>query len=812
MKNLLLLFAVFISVQVSAQTTLPLKVKGVIIDSATNQPLGFVTVALLDAKTKQPIRGVLSKDDGTFELQSVTSKAYQLEFASLGYTSKILNINGTDTLFNVGRILLSSGGKQLKEVAISAQKPIMKQEVDRISYNVQNDPESPVLSALDIMRKVPLLAVDAADNILLKGSGNYKIFINGKESGLLAKNPSDILKSMPATNIEKIEVITTPPAKYDAEGLSGIINIITKRNLAQGYNVSINGRENSVFGPGISFNPTYKTGKVGISLLSGFSHNGQPELPFGSTQTFSQQNSVLQQSGTNKFSTNSNYITIETSYEIDSLKLLTAQFDAYGNSVLTNVNQLSSLMNSLGVTSQFYNLQNNETDNSTGYDAAVNYQLGFRHKKGRLLTLSYKYIYSPDKDVNNNSFPQRINYPQLYAPDYEQFNTHGSKVHTFQVDYEQPFKTVIAEAGAKAILRDNFSEYHVDDLDSATNKYVTNSAQTNDFNYYQNVYSIYNTYQLNTKEWSVKAGLRLEHTNVNADFASTGSTVHEDYTNFIPSVSLQRKFKTSSMNFGYTERIQRPGINQVNPFINRSNPSYINFGNPGLRPELNHTFELTYSNFTKGSVIVGFNYSFSNNSIQTVSGLQITNIGGKIDSVSTTTYQNLGTNSTLGFNINITENIVKNLSLSTNGVLNYIRLQGDYNGQLYKNQGFYANLSANVSYSFGSGYRIGTAASFLTGNITLQGKSGNSIYLSPVITKSFLNKKATIGLAVNNPFSPYQTIKSTLSTNQYYTSSFSQSNFRSFGVRFNYRFGKLSSELKKSKHEINNDDTKGSAN
>jgi hypothetical protein len=181
MKNLLLIiFCCFISIQLSAQTAPPLTVKGVIIDSATNQPLGYVTVALLDAKTKQSVKGILTKDDGTFVLKSVTGKAYQLAFASVGYTNKVVNISGTDTVVNIGKLFMSPAKNVLKEVSITTQRPLMKQEVDRISYDVQADPESVALTALDIMRKVPLLAVDASDNILLKGSGNYKILIKNR--------------------------------------------------------------------------------------------------------------------------------------------------------------------------------------------------------------------------------------------------------------------------------------------------------------------------------------------------------------------------------------------------------------------------------------------------------------------------------------------------------------------------------------------------------------------------------------------------------------------------------------------------------
>src|SRR4029077_13347907 len=177
---------------------------------------------------------------------------------------------------DLGTIYLKPSGKQLKEVSVVVVKPLIKRDLDGITYDVSADPETPSLSALDMMRKVPLLTVDGNDNIKLKGKANYKILINGKESALMAKNPSDVLRSMPATNIERIEVITTPPAKYDAEGLAGIINIITKKNVDQGYNIGINGRYNTLWGPGFNLNGTLKQGKFGLSAFAGYNvHNEQ---------------------------------------------------------------------------------------------------------------------------------------------------------------------------------------------------------------------------------------------------------------------------------------------------------------------------------------------------------------------------------------------------------------------------------------------------------------------------------------------------------------------------------------------------------
>ncbi|MDB4920149.1 outer membrane beta-barrel protein [Mucilaginibacter sp.] len=811
MKKLLLLaFCWYLSATVMAQSApQTLTVKGITIDSVSNKPLGYVTVVLLDAKTQQAVKSGLTKNDGTFEFKNLALKEYQITFASVGYKSKTIKITGTGTEVNAGNVLLSAASNQLKEVSITAVRPIMKQEVDRISYDVQADPESKAITALDMMRKVPLLSVDADDNIKLKGSGNYKILINGKESALMAKNPSDVLRAMPATNIEKIEVITTPPAKYDAEGLSGIINIITKKNADKGYNANINGRYNSIWGPGINISANAKQGKLGVTLFFGVNKRNTNESSSGNSQLFTNGGSITQ-SGANTRKGNNRYGNFELSYEIDSLNLLTGSIEFFKGNNQQNSSQFTNNLNANGSVVQQYSQLSNGYNNWQGLDAAINYQLGFKQKKERLLTISYKYSYSPNSQYNNEAFADLVNIYHSQQPDFNQYNNAGGKEHTVQVDYAEPFKVVTLEIGGKAILRNNFSNFNRSDRDSATNQYIQNSVYTDNFNYHQDVYSFYNSYQVKLDKYTAKAGLRIEHTSIDADFSSVNAKVNQNYNNLIPSISIQRSFKTSSINFGFTQRIQRPGIYQLNPFVDNSNPQFISTGNPNLQPELNNTFEFTYSNFSKNSFNAGLSYAFSNNSIQNISNLRIDkNPDNTVDTITTTTYQNLGNNRSLGLNLNTNLSITKRITLNLNSEISYIWLKGSYAGQYYTNSGFRGEAFGSLGYKFDGGYRFGFNAGFFSGDVNLQGKSSNFIFNSYVLTKEFLNKKATISLVTNNPYSKYRKFTSTTTTPQFTQSSFFENPYRNYAIRFSYRFGKLNSEIKKNQRGIKNDDTKG---
>jgi outer membrane receptor protein involved in Fe transport len=780
--------------------------KGTITDSTNGKGLSFATLALQNAKTQKTVKNYVTKDDGSFEISVSDSAEWQLVIAFAGFTNKTITISKSSA--DLGKIPLKPADKELNAVTVTAVKPVIKRDLDGISYDVASDPETPSLSALDMMRKVPLLSVDANDNVKLKGKDNYKILINGKESALMAKNPSDVLRAMPATNIERIEVITTPPAKYDAEGLAGIINIITKKKIDQGYNIGLNGRLNTIWGPGFNLNGTYKSGKFGVSGYVGYGIRHDQTNDLGSDQILYSDKSTRSQTGFNSQRGRFVWGNIELSYEIDTLNLLTGSFQFFNGQFDQRGNQSSNAYDSNGILGQSYQLGTNLNNNFGGMDASINYQKGFAKNKNQLLTFSYKYSYSPNTNNINNTISDTLNY---YLPSYKQYNHAGNREQTIQADYVQPFKLFNLEAGAKAILRDNFSNFTSSTFNDSTKDYIINPAQTNDFTYNQDIYSAYNSYSGKWGKWNAKLGLRLEHTTINADFMSTQTKVTQDYNNFIPSVSVQYTLKGSSISLGYTDRISRPGIYQLNPFVDFSNPNYVNTGNPNLQPETNHTFELNYNLFSKNSLSLGLSYAFSNNSIQNVTHLEALTNGGITDTITVTTFENLGSNKNLGINMNLNISSIKNLSISLNAQLSHIWLKGSYNGQFYTNDGSTGNAFLNLGYKFGKDnhFRVGFDAGYFSGDVFLQGYSSYYIFNSYSFAYTFWNKRITLSAVANNPYQQFWTFRTTTTAPDFYQSNYNQIFYRNFALRFNIKVGKLNADIKKNQRGINNDDTKG---
>ena len=409
--------------------------KGILIDSVTKKPASYITVALKSGK--EVIKTVVTEDAGTFRFEKVPTGKYFVNAIAIGYHLKSVQVELKESNLEVdlGNITIAPQVNNLKEVAVTADRPIIKQEVDRLSYDIQADPESKVLTVLDMMRKVPLLSLDADDNIKLKGSSSYKILINGKPSSMVARSPKDVLKSMPASSIQKIEVITTPSSKYDSEGLSGIINIITAKKIDNGYNGSLTLRESGpVGGPGLGGYGTVKQNKFGMTFYFGGGIYNSPDAESSTSRTTTGENpTVLTNIGTRDSKNRNFYGGAELSYEIDTLNLITAEINPNSGFYESRGMQNYSLTGpALPVTYQM--LSTNRFD-WQGLDLSLNYQLGFRGNKERLLTFSYKNAEGKEPQKNDIDFANRINF---IDPNYRQDNVSKSREQTMQIDYAHP--------------------------------------------------------------------------------------------------------------------------------------------------------------------------------------------------------------------------------------------------------------------------------------------------------------------------------------------------------------------------------------
>ncbi|TKT92346.1 outer membrane beta-barrel family protein [Dyadobacter frigoris] len=776
-------------------------ISGFVSDSTSQKKLDFITVNLLSDKGI-PFKADYTKIDGSFTFSTLQPKKYSVLLVGVGYKNKTIVVDLTDSTklkTDLGVLLLIPQTIGLKEVTVTATKQIVKQEVDRISYDLQADPESKVFSVLDMMRKVPMLSLDADNNILMKGNSDFKILINGKPSSMVERNYKEILRTMPASSIERIEVITTPPAKYDAEGLAGIINIITNKKIDNGYNGSLNVNERFPNGgPGFGGSFSAKIGKLGMSALGGASIYKSPQIINSTSRnTFGAENTILEQNGTAESKNKSGYLGYEISYEIDSLNLVSGQFNINGSNS-SGENGQRSLLTATETVLQKYLLANTTGTKGSGMDAALNYQKGFKADKNRLLTLSYRYFSYTNNQNSNIDITERTNYDQ---PDYKQINDQQFSEQTFQADYIHPLKKLSIEAGLKAILRNNQSDFQNLFENNETGLYEVQPGLSNKFRNEQNVFGAYNTYQYNLKKWTIKAGARVEQTVINANFISNESKLSTHYFNVIPSLSVSRKLSgNNAINLGYTQRIQRPGIYQLNPFVDKSNPNFEKTGNPDLKPALVNDIQIGYNWSKKLSINFGLGFTFFKNLIFPVAVYDSTT------NITRTSYGNTGQAKLPQGNLNINYPITKKWNFSMNVRAAYGMVRGIVNGILIKNEGLMYNFSASTGYRFEKSWRINASLNANGRGINLQGATNRFLSSSFSINKDFYQDKLSFSASVGNPFKKYRR-----NINDSFGPDFTQSNirrdyFRAFNFSVNYKFGKLKDAIRKNKRGIRNDD------
>ncbi|MEJ7692304.1 DUF2012 domain-containing protein [Daejeonella sp.] len=802
LKSMLIILLSFALLPAFAQQTpAAYSVKGIVSDSASNKPADYITVSLKNT-AKQVIRTLATKEDGKFTFEKLAAGKYTVTIISVEYVPKVVAVDLTDNTkpaADLGTILIAPKVNQLAAVVVLADKPIIKQEVDKISYDLQADPESKSNSVLDMMRKVPLISVDAEDNILLKGQAGYKILINGKPSSMMERDAKNILKGMPASTIQSIEVITNPPAKYDAEGIAGIINIVTNKKVDNGYNASLNASHKfPVGGPGVGGSFAFKQGKFGMSGFGGANTSHSPATRTSIIRTTSGNSSTnLNQNNGRESDDQSGYFGTELSYEIDSLNLISGQFNINGNNS-DGLSSQNSLLNNSGGLMQTYDLANVNNGHGQGLDGALNYQLGFKSNKARLLTFSYRYFGFNNEQRSNLGVSNRLNYA---TPDYRQFNESKASEQTFQIDYVHPVKKLNIEAGVKGILRENNSDFQYRSFNSTNSLFELDPSRTNTFGNIQNVFGAYNSYQYNLKNWGFKAGVRIEETIIDADFISTGSSVKQDYFNITPSININRSFKDkSSLNVAYSRRIQRPGIYQLNPFVDRSNPSFESAGNPNLRPSVGNDFRINYNKSKK----ISFNASFRVNWIKTM--IMPTSAFDPATNITRSSFGNTGKALAYGADFNVNYPVTKVWSVSANGRLIHGQVRGLVNGAEIRNSGLMYGGSASSTYRLEKGWRLSGNAYLNGPSLSIQGTSNPYVAVSLSANKDIVKDKLSFSASINNPFTKYRTNRVESFGPDFTQTNNNQQYFRGISTSLNYRFGKLKEAIKKNKRGISNDD------
>lgn len=786
-------------------------IKGQVVDSLSNETVPYATLSIaLTTAPQKAIKLLACDDDGKFTATLKQPGNYIISMQSVGKMPAVKRFTLVENKneLNLGKLLMNDDTQKINEVTVTAQKPLVKVEIDKLTYSLEDDPEAQTNNTLDMLRKVPMITVDGEDKIQLKGSTNYKIYMNGKPSNLLSgENASDVLKGMPASSIKNIEVITDPGAKYDAEGIGGIINIITTKNALQGYtgNVRANASTLGRFGGGGYLSA--KVGSLGLTANYNYNQNNSPWNESYSTRENMGvgRESIINQNGRSKNKGPFQFGSLEASYEIDTLNLISVGANLFrGN--MTNLSEYFVEMLTDNP-DRAYQYNRNSSSRSTfgSTDLNVDYQHS-TSKKDELLTLSYRFSNSPNDNEGHTDLFDIFNYPDSIK--YPQWNINDASTteHTAQVDYTTPlFKDQTLEVGGKYIFRQSDSETLKQIFDPASSAWADSSDANSDFKHTQHIYSGYLGYALKFSKFGFKAGVRAEGTSLLIKYAKAPEFDFDThYFDVVPNATFSYQLGMSQqLRVGYNMRIQRPGIWYLNPYRNTTDPENISYGNPDLDSEKSNNVNFNYSMFSqKFNINASANYTFVNNAIERYT---IVNADGIAES----TYGNIGKRQQAGVFLYGSWNPVPLFRVYLNGGVNYTDMKTNSTELLeLSNKGFNGRVYAGTQFNLPKDFTLGVNGGYSSPWISLQGKGSAYYYLGFSANKSFMKKKLTVSLNVNNPFWKTIEFESTTSDPTFNMRSVNNWSARDFRISVSYRFGTLKDAIKKVKRGISNDDQK----
>ncbi len=794
------------------------RITGTVLDSASRQPIAYATVVLLKADAgpaDKPLTGVAADEEGRFTISKVAAGTYRVRATYVGFRPLSRTVTVADgATVSVSTFALASAAKELSEAVVTGEKPIVEVKPDRLIYNAEQDASNAGGTAADVLRKAPLLSVDGDGNPKLRGSGNFKVLVNNKPSPTLARNLAEALKGMPADQIKSIEVITTPPARYDAEGTAGIINIILKKGVDRGLNGSVGastGNRNSSVNSSLNF----KKGKVGVStsLNTGGWYGPQQftrdrtDYAVGDAGQRQQPTGNLHQLGEGRYGGQWYYGTLGIDYdpaEHHSFSLNGSINGGGGFGQQDIFNQYAAVANP--VLQQLYTRATRELFSWTNQELTGTYTRTFATPRREWTVLA-------QAARNGGTYGYRLNqFNTLTAGDeanaaYRERSagrTPGAE-YTLQTDFTQPIgEKQTLDVGAKGIWRHTAS---VGDIDGFTPgqdaDFVPLPSRRTDFTYDQQVQALYGIYgfSLGTK-WNFSLGTRAERTALQADFRTTGTRFTQDYYNVLPNGSVQYKIsEPSSLRLAYSKRISRPFIDYLNPYVDSSNALNISYGNPRLNPELTDSYELSYNTLIKTATI-----SISGSVRRTGNAIESVRLPTDRPGVSANTFANVASNAFYQLNFYGSVKPLPKWELSGGPDVQYITRTSPTLG-IRRRDGFTGGLNANTSYQLPKDFSLNAFVYYSLSTPNLQGRGGANLYYSIGAKKQLFKQKADLTLNIQNPFNDYWAYRNNLDT-PYLTERNEYRNYqRAFRLSFTYRFGQA--QQGKQRKSISNDDKKG---
>lgn len=740
-------------------------IRGKIVDNETRQPMQFVSVQLYRNRDSSLVNGALSDSEGFFEITKVPFGRYYLQAKSIGYKSITF-----DSIFvlpknpdvNVGTILFENGPIETKEIEVTAQKDIVSYQIDRRIYNVDRDLTVSGGSAVDALANVPSVSVDLDGNISLRGTGNVTILIDGKPSALLGFDRTSVLEQIPADNIERIEVITNPSAKFDPDGVAGIINIVLKKSTILGYSAIFNLNAGTADKYNASTNLNLRTENFNATFgysFRQFSMRGSTDATRNSFAPDSTFLSQLQNFLRRGFFHRGQFAFEWTPNTYNSF-IFNANLGYFKRRISDSTGY--SFQNLLGsYSNQYYRLNNSEAPNSS-YDLGLNFKRTFDAKEQELNASLLYTVYGGNNEAYYNQFVMdtlsTISYNEVSQKNHTQQN---NKNLIGEINYVQPFPFGRLETGLKSSFRTINMDYSFFDFDPTHKDWILNTSISNNFIYKENIYAGYLTFSSKWGNFGYQLGLRSEYASTNANQKTSDSVFKKDYFNIFPTAHLSYQLTSvNSIMLSYSRRVNRPSFMSLNPFVDYSDPQNLSKGNPELKPEYVNSLEITDLQYLpKGSLNFTVFYRYTTDIISRVTRLLDSNI-------TETTYKNLNRSNTVGFEVIWNQNFFDWWKLNWNFSYFYLDINGipQYGIQPRNSRSWNTklnsifNISKDIDLQFNMSYDSPVVTTGGGGMYWRFFSMGNVGYLDDIFTASLalkinlLNERASINFRIMDLF------------------------------------------------------------
>ena len=634
--------------------------------------------------------------------------------------------------------------KDLDGVTVTRMRRLVKADADKLSYDVKNDEDAKASTVLDMLRKVPMVSVDGEDNITVNGSSSFKVYVDGKPNMMMSSAPSQVFKSMPASMVKSIEVVTNPGAKYDAEGGAGVLNIVMNKEMMtmMGGGESLNG-----------YNGTLRV-QAGNRQLGGsaFVSGQQGKLSYSTNITYSKQTPGTTTTTMEREQTGAMSSTMISESE-SKMKMpftmgnLTLGYELDAKSSIGLTAGITSFnMNSDGLTKTTFGggmygtgfSYGNTSDTKmrrTSFNGSLDYQRFLNDARTSSITLTYQLTYAPTKSEMESGFDQSTTFPGMDLTDRYSENKERTTDHIFQMDYTTPLGTAnTLNAGLKYSFRRATSDadYYLQG--------VYSDLMSSEYKYNNSILAGYAELVSRFGNFSSKAGLRYEQTWQDVSYQlGKGNDFSTHYGNLVPSASLSYSLNpATNIALTYNMRISRPGITYLNPYVDRSNPTMLSYGNPDLDTEKSHNIGLAFNSFSaKMMFSVNLRHSFTDNAIESYSFYDSNNLLN-------TTYDNTAKNHMTSLNAYVNWLVHKNTRLFLNGAVDYSDMRSK--ALDLQNHGWHANVMAGLQQTLPWNIKLSAYVITSTKSYNLQGWSSGFNMLTGTLSKSFFDDKLTISV------------------------------------------------------------------